>query len=108
MATPKKQAPKPEITREEAETFVQPESVDKGKKVGTTKKTVVNDALVDVVENERYPRHAVSENYQVEVTSPLTSVPIIRVSPRNWVGPVPLTLPEARLDELIELLTKVR
>lgn len=108
MATPKKQAPKPEITREEAETFVQPESVDKGKKVGTTKKAVVNDAVIDVVENDRYPRHFVSDNYQVEVVSPLTGVPVVRISPRNWVGPVPLTVPEMRLDELLELLTKVR
>lgn len=110
MATaPKKEAPTPEIVREEAKTFVQPKKA----KVPVhgdvkTKKIAVDEQIVEVVESSRYPRNNQSENYRVEVLAPLTGIPQVRIAPVNWVGPAPLIIPESRLDELIQLLTSVR
>lgn len=71
--------------------------------------TAVHDAVVEPVKvEERYPRFAQTENYRVEVVQPVTSGPQARISPVGWVGPVPLTIPESRIDELIEVLGKVR
>lgn len=79
------------------------------KKPTTPKKVAVDGQLVDtVLVEDRYPRHAQSENYRVEVLAPMTSVPVLRIAPVGWVGPVPLTIPESRIDEFIELLVKIR
>ena len=78
-------------------------------KTGTPKKAAVDGNIIDVeVIADRYPRSEQSENYRVEVVSPMTSVPVLRIAPVGWVGPVPLTIPESRIDELIELLSKIR
>lgn len=109
MAVPKKDAPTPEIVREEAKTFVQPKKakvpVHGDVKV---KKVVVDDQIIDAVVTERYPRSDQSENYRVEVVAPLTGIPVLKLAPVGWVGPAPLTVPEGRIDELIQLLTKIR
>lgn len=107
--TPKKEAPKPEIVREEAKTFVQPKKA----KVPVhgdvkTKKVAVDSQIVEVVETERYPRSNQSENYRVEVLAPLTGIPQVRIAPVGWVGPAPLIIPESRIDEMIQLLTSIR
>lgn len=78
------------------------------KKTGVPTKVAVDGQVVDVEVTARYPRHAQSENYRVEVISPMTSVPVVRVAPVGWVGAPPLTIPESRIDELIELLSGVR
>ena len=104
---PKKDAPTPEIVRAESSTFVARKSKTPVK-TGAVKKTVVDDKVVDVEVTERYPRSEQSENYRVEVVSPMTGVPMVRVAPVGWVGPAPLQIPEMRLDEVIELLSKVR
>lgn len=107
MPAPKKEAPKPEVIREEAKTFVQPKT-KAPVKTGTAQKAVVNDQMTDVEVTERYPRNEQSENYRVDVVSPMTGVPMVRIAPVGWVGPAPLQIPEMRLDEVIELLSKVR
>ena len=107
MPNIKKEAPKPEVIRAEAKTFVQPKT-KAPVKTGSTKKAMVNDQLVDVEVTERYPRSEQSENYRVDVVSPMTSIPMVRIAPVGWVGPAPLQIPESRLDEVIELLSKVR
>lgn len=110
MATaPKKDAPTPEIIREEAKTFAAPKKA----KVPVhgdvkTKKVAVDSQIVEIVESERYPRYEQSENYRVEVLAPLTGIPQARIAPVGWVGPAPLIIPESRIDELIELLSKIR
>lgn len=104
---PKKDAPTPEIVREETKTFVERKSKVPVKS-GAVKKTVVDDKVVDVEVTSRYPRNEQSENYRVEVISPMTSVPMVRIAPVGWVGPAPLQIPESRLDEMIQLLSKVR
>jgi hypothetical protein len=104
---PKKDAPTPEIIREESSTFVARKSKTPVK-TGKVEKAFVNDQLIDVEVTSRYPRNAQSANYNVEVISPMTSLPMVRISPVGWVGPAPLQIPETRLDELIELLSKVR
>lgn len=104
---PKKDAPTPEVVRSESSTFVARKSKAPVKS-GDTKKAVVDDKMVDVEVTERYPRSEQSENYRVEVISPMTGVPMVRVAPVGWVGPAPLQIPEMRLDEVIELLSKVR
>lgn len=106
---PKKDAPTPEIIREEAKTFAAPKKA----KVPVhgdvkTKKIAVDEQIVEVVESERYPRNNQSENYRVEVLAPLTGIPQVRIAPVGWVGPAPLIIPESRLDEMIQLLTSVR
>lgn len=104
---PKKEVPSPEVIRAESDTFIKkknPVPVKKGK----VQKAIVDDQVIDVEVTERYPRNAQSENYRVEVVSPMTGVPMVRIAPVGWVGPAPLQVPEVRLDELIELLTKVR
>lgn len=72
--------------------------------------TAVHDAVVEPVKEavERYPRFAQTANFRVEVVQPVTSGPQARIAPVGWVGPVPLTIPEDRIDELIEVLGKVR
>ena len=56
----------------------------------------------------RYPRSDQTENYRGEVVAPLTGIPMVRIAPVGWVGPVPLNIPESRIDEMIELLTRLR
>jgi hypothetical protein len=56
----------------------------------------------------RYPRSEQSEHYRAEVLAPMTGIPTVRLAPVGWVGPVPLQIPESRIDELIELLTRIR
>lgn len=109
MPAPKKEAPKPEVIREEAKTFVQPKKL-KVPVHGDAKvvKTVLDDQVIDAVETERYPRSAQSENYRVEVIAPLTGIPTVRLAPVGWVGPAPLQIPESRIDEVIQLLTRIR
>ena len=107
--TPKKDAPTPELIREEAKTFAAPKKA----KVPVhgdvkTKKVSVDSQIVEVVESSRYPRNEQSENYRVEVIAPLTGIPQARIAPVGWVGPAPLIVPESRIDELIQLLTSVR
>jgi hypothetical protein len=99
----------------DAATFERPKAASSSTKKGTpgikagkVEKVAVDSKLIDVEVTERYPRSEQSENYRVEVLSPLTGVPLVRIAPVGWVGPVPLQVPEARLDELIELLNKVR
>lgn len=75
---------------------------------GKIEKAVVNDQLTDVEVTDRYPRSAQSENYRVDVVAPVTGVPMVQIKPVGWVGNAPLQVIEARLDELIELLSKVR
>lgn len=104
---PKKDAPTPEIIREETKTFVERKSKTPVK-TGKVEKAFVNEQLVDVEVTSRYPRNEQSENYRVEVISPMTTVPMVRIAPVGWVGPAPLQIPETRLDEMIELLSKVR
>ena len=109
MAAPKKEVPTPAITREEAKTFAQPKKATPPKHGDAkVKKVAVDSQLVDVVETSRYPRSEQSENYRVEVIAPLTGIPQARIAPVGWVGPAPLIIPESRIDELIQLLTKVR
>ena len=79
-----------------------------GVKAGKPEKAFVDSAIIDVEVTERYPRSQQSENYRIEVLSPLTGVPMVRIAPVGWVGPVPLQIPETRLDELIEVLVKSR
>jgi N-glycosylase/DNA lyase len=109
MPTPKKEAPTPEIVREEAKTFVAPKKV----KVPVhgdvaVKKVAVNDQIIDAVESPRYPRNEQSANYRVQVIAPLTGIPMVHVAPVGWVGPAPFQFPEERIDEVIQLLTKTR
>jgi hypothetical protein len=109
MPTPKKETPKPEVIREEAKTFVAPKKA----KVPVhgdvqTKKVSVNDQVVEIVESSRYPRNEQSENYRVQVIAPLTGIPMVHVAPVGWVGPAPFQFPEQRIDEVIQLLTKMR
>lgn len=104
---PKKDAPTPEIVREEAKTFTAPKS-KVPVKTGTSKKVVVDDKIVDAEVTSRYPRSEQSENYRAEVLSTMTGVPMLRLAPVGWVGPAPLQIPESRIDEVIELLSKVR
>ena len=106
---PKKDAPTPEIVREEAKTFVAPKKA----KVPThgdvkTKKVAIDSQIVEVVETPRYPRNHQTENYRVEIQAPLTGIPVARIAPVGWVGPAPLQVPESRIDELIQLLTAIR
>lgn len=109
MAAPKKETPTPAITREEAKTFVAPKKAKPPVHGDVkTKKTVVDDQVIDEVQSERYPRNAQSENYRVEVIAALTGVPMVRLAPVGWVGPAPLQIPESRLDEVIQLLSGVR
>jgi hypothetical protein len=107
--TPKKEAPKPEVVEKEAKTFVSPKKakvpVHGDVKV---KKVAVNDQIVDVVETARYPRNDQSANYNIQVIAPLTGVPMVHVSPIGWVGPAPFQFPEYRIDEVIELITRIR
>jgi hypothetical protein len=56
----------------------------------------------------RYPRSDQTEHYRAEVLAPITGIPTIKIAPVGWVGPAPLTIPESRVDELIELLTRIR
>ena len=104
---PKKEAPTEEIVRAEAKTFVEKPKLPV-QKAEKSKKVVVDDQIVDVAVTERYPRSEQSENYRIEVMSPMTGVPMARIAPVGWVGPAPLQIPESRIDELIQLLTKVR
>lgn len=109
MPARKKEAPKPEQIRAEAKTFVNPKKAEVPVHGDVeVKKVSVDDQVVDAVFSERYPRNKQSENYRVEVVAPLTGIPVVRIAPVNWVGPVPLQIPESRLDELIELLTAMR
>lgn len=112
-------ADKPKYTPEEAAkdaaTFERPKAAASSTKKGTPgikagkpEKVAVDGKLTDVEVTQRYPRDTQSENYKVEVISPLTGVPMVRIAPVGWVGPVPLQIPESRLDELIELLVKIR
>lgn len=105
---PKKEAPKPEIVREEASTFQERKVSTPVVKAEKSKKVVVNDELVDVQVTERYPRNDQSENYRAEVLAPMSGVPMLRLAPVGWVGPAPLQIPESRIDEVIQLLTKMR
>lgn len=107
MPAPKKEVPKPEVIEAEAKTFTT-RKVKTPVKSGVAKKVVVDDQIVDVEVTQRYPRSDQSENYRVEVISPLTGIPQLRVAPVGWVGPAPLVVPESRIDELIELLTRIR
>lgn len=91
----------------EAKTFT-PTKSKTPVKTGKTQKAVVNNELTDVEVTERYPRTQQSENLRVTVLSPMTGVPMVQISPVGWVGAPPLSIPETRLDELIELLSKVR
>lgn len=104
---PKKEAPTPEVVEKEAKTFAKKKS-PVPVKTGKAEKVFVDDKMMDVEVTERYPRSHQSENYRVEVMSPMTGVPMVRIAPVGWVGPAPLQVPESRLDEVIELLTKVR
>lgn len=104
---PKKEAPKPEIVREEAKTFVEKKALPV-QPAAKSKKVVVDDKVIDMAVTERYPRSNQSENYRVEVLAPMTGVPMVRLSPVGWVGPAPLQIPEVRLDEVIQLLTSMR
>lgn len=104
---PKKEAPKPEIVREEAKTFVEKKALPV-QPATKSKKVVVDDKVIDMAVMERYPRSEQSENYRVEVLAPMTGVPMVRLAPVGWVGPAPLQIPEIRIDELIQLLTKIR
>lgn len=109
MAAPKKETPTPAITREEAKTFVAPKKAKPPVHGDVkTKKTFVDNQIVETVESPRYPRSEQSENYRVEVLAPLTGIPTVRISPVGWVGPAPLNIPESRIDEVIQLLTKIR
>jgi hypothetical protein len=105
----KKETQKPEVIREEAKTFVAPKKakvpVHGDVKV---KKVAVNDQVVDAVESTRYPRNDQSANYNIRVIAPLTGIPMVHVAPIGWVGPAPFQFPEQRIDEVIELLTKMR
>lgn len=83
----------------------------KGKPIASaskTKKAAVDGEIREVQVTERYPRFEQSANYKVEVVAPVTGIPMVRISPVGWVGAPPLQIPESRLDEIIELLTKVR
>ena len=77
-------------------------------KATKVKKAIVNDQLTDVIESERYPRGAQSANFRIDVVAPLTGIPMVEVKPFGWVGPAPLRFPESRLDEFVELLSKIR
>lgn len=107
MPAPKKEAPKPELIREEAATFVERKSKTPVK-TGTAKKAAVDSQMVDLEVTARYPRSEQSQNYRVEVLSTMTGVPMARLAPVGWVGPAPLQIPESRIDEVIELLSKIR
>lgn len=78
------------------------------------KKTTKADPVVvpihdiDEVPVSRYPRSHQTTNYRGEVLATLTGVPTVKVAPVGWVGPAPLTIPESRIDEMIELLTRLR
>jgi hypothetical protein len=104
---PKKDAPTPEIVRAEADTFAKQPKLPV-QAAAKSKKVVVDDQLVDAAVTERYPRNEQSENYRVEVLAPMTGVPTVRLAPVGWVGPAPLIIPESRIDEVIQLLTKIR
>ena len=108
MPAVKKEAPKAEVIREEAKTFQQPVVKTPVVKAEKSKKVSVDDALVDVQVTERYPRSAQSANYRAEVIAPMTGIPTVRLAPVGWVGPAPLQIPEARIDEVIQLLTEIR
>lgn len=109
MPTPKKEAPKPEVIEKEAKTFVSPKKA-KVPVYGDVKvkKVSINDQIVDAVETSRYPRHDQSQHYNIQVTAALTGMPMVHVSPVGWVGPAPFQFPEYRIDEVIELLTRIR
>jgi len=77
-------------------------------KATRTKRESVDGEIREVQVTERYPRFEQSANYKVEVIAPLTGIPTVRISPVGWVGAPPLQIPESRLDEFVELLSKVR
>jgi hypothetical protein len=77
-------------------------------KAEKSKKAFVNDQIVDVPDSPEYPRSAQSENYRVDVIAGMTGLPMVHIKQIGWVGPAPLQVLEVRLDELIELLSKVR
>ena len=107
MPAPKKEAPKPELIREEAATFAE-RKVSVPNKTGKSVKASVDSQMVDLEVTARYPRSDQSTNYRVEVLSTMTGVPMVRLAPVGWVGPAPLQIPESRIDEVIELLSKIR
>jgi N-glycosylase/DNA lyase len=105
----KKETPKPEVIREEAKTFVAPKKA-KVPVHGDVKvtKVAVNDQVIDAVESERYPRNDQSAHYNIRVIAPLTGIPQVHIAPIGWVGPAPFQFPEQRIDEVIELITRIR
>ena len=74
----------------------------------STKPAAVPIHDIDEVPVSRYPRSDQSEHYRVEVLAPITGIPTVRIAPVGWVGLAPLTIPESRIDEMIELLKKIR
>jgi hypothetical protein len=77
-------------------------------KATASKKAFVNDQIMDVPDVPEYPRSSQSENYRVDVISGMTGLPMVHIKQVGWVGPAPLQVLEIRLDELIELLSKIR
>jgi hypothetical protein len=74
----------------------------------STKPVAVPIHDIDEVPVSRYPRSDQTEHYRAEVLAPMTGIPTVRIAPVGWVGPVPLQIPESRIDELIELLKRIR
>lgn len=98
-----------------AKKIVEPEKLADTKYAGKpivsaeeSKKVSVDGQIEDVQVTSRYPRHAQSANYNVEVLAPMTGIPTVRIAPIGWVGVPPLSIPESRIDELIQLLTEIR
>lgn len=94
---------------------IQPEVIDDKRyekvpvqKATKTKKVAVDSQIIDAAITERYPRSEQSENYRAEVIAPMAGIPMLRLAPVGWVGAAPLQIPESRIDEVIQLLTKMR
>lgn len=68
----------------------------------------IDDFQAEVVPVSQYPRSQQTENYRGEVVAPPTGIPLVRIAPVGWVGPVPLQIPESRIDEMIQLLSRLR
>lgn len=68
----------------------------------------IDEVPKDAAPVSRYPRSDQTENYRGEVLATLTGVPMVKVAPVGWVGQAPLQIPESRIDEMIELLKRLR
>lgn len=84
-----------------------PEEPTKPVRKQTQKKVAHEGQLIDVTEDERYPRDAQSENYRAQVLAPVAGIPMLSLAPVGWVGAAPLVIPESRVVEVANLLLEL-